>query len=80
MDWSNEISLMFLEYYENEVCLWNPKDKHHKDKKKVADAWARIAVSMSMPVDQLKKRKKDLWQHLGTSYEENRSQFVPVLV
>lgn len=31
-----------------------------KIKKKVADAWARIADSMNMPVDQLKKKKEGL--------------------
>ncbi|GBP12626.1 hypothetical protein EVAR_10282_1 [Eumeta japonica] len=29
----------------SETCIWNPKYVNHKDKKKVADAWSRLAES-----------------------------------
>ncbi|CAH2009322.1 unnamed protein product [Acanthoscelides obtectus] len=58
--WSNEESLSFLEYYQTETCIWNPKDVNHKDKKKVADAWSRLAQLMGKPVKELKSKKEIL--------------------
>ncbi|KAH9640457.1 hypothetical protein HF086_018123 [Spodoptera exigua] len=47
--WSNEESLSFLEHYQMEPCIWNPKDANHKDKKKQADAWIRLAELTGRP-------------------------------
>lgn len=40
-NWANEEILKFLECYNAEQCIWDPKNIDHKDKKKVADAWSR---------------------------------------
>ncbi|KAF0705177.1 MADF domain-containing protein, partial [Aphis craccivora] len=30
VEWSNELILEFLDLYEQEPCIWNPKHPHHK--------------------------------------------------
>ncbi|KAF9408914.1 hypothetical protein HW555_006826 [Spodoptera exigua] len=58
--WSNEESLSFLEHYQMEPCIWNPKDANHKDKKKQADAWIRLAELTGRPVKEIKNKKEIL--------------------
>ncbi|XP_063357825.1 uncharacterized protein LOC134647403 [Cydia amplana] len=59
--WNNELTFQFIERYQNEPCIWNPKHKHHKDKIKVYDAWLRIANAMGVPdVADVKKKKESL--------------------
>lgn len=57
VDWSNDDILHFLECFEGEPCIWNPQDKSHKDKRKVADAWIRLSDTLNTPVKELKKKK-----------------------
>ncbi|CAG9785648.1 unnamed protein product [Diatraea saccharalis] len=52
--------MAFLEAYQSETCIWNPKDMDHKDKKKVADAWSRISHDLKKPVKELKAKKEIL--------------------
>ncbi|KAG5878354.1 hypothetical protein JTB14_008714 [Gonioctena quinquepunctata] len=54
--WSNDETFKFIELYQNEPAIWNPKNKHHKDKNAVNDAWKRIADAISIPVAELKKK------------------------
>ncbi|CAG4938819.1 unnamed protein product [Parnassius apollo] len=58
--WSNEESLSFLEHYQMEPCIWKPKDANHKDKKKQADAWIRLAELTGRPVKEIKNKKEIL--------------------
>ncbi|CAG4962724.1 unnamed protein product [Parnassius apollo] len=75
--WSNEESLSFLERYQMEPCIWNPKDANHKDKKKQADAWIRLAKLTGRPVKEIKNKKEILMttfhKHLKKKRESMRS-------
>nr|CAI5831834.1 unnamed protein product [Callosobruchus analis] len=42
MDWSQERTLIFLEGYQAEPVVWDPKHKDHKDRNKTHDAWMRL--------------------------------------
>ncbi|VVC87248.1 unnamed protein product [Leptidea sinapis] len=54
-DWSATTILTFLEAYQNEPCLWNPKDRQ-----KVNDAWTRLSIIMNKSVKELKTKKEIL--------------------
>ncbi|XP_045485806.1 uncharacterized protein LOC123689513 [Pieris rapae] len=41
-EWSNEITIQFLELLETEKVIWDVMDKQHKQKHKVHDAWKKI--------------------------------------
>lgn len=56
MEWSNETILQFLEAYHAEVVLWDPTHEHHKDKRKLQDAWCRLSTDLNRPVADLKKK------------------------
>ncbi|CAG5040406.1 unnamed protein product [Parnassius apollo] len=38
--WSNEETFKFIELYQNQPVIWNPKHKYHKDKNKVEEEGA----------------------------------------
>lgn len=61
MEWSNELVLEFLELYEKEPCIWNPKHPQHKIRK-VQDAWDSISRNLSQKysINDLKKKKDSL--------------------
>ncbi|KAL4101009.1 hypothetical protein QTP88_021030 [Uroleucon formosanum] len=60
-DWSNATTIKFLELYEAESAIWDAKDKNHKSKHKVHDAWKRISLDMNnIPIEELKAKKKSL--------------------
>lgn len=42
MYWSNELTMTFLDAYEKESVIWNPKNKSHSNRNLVNDAWKRI--------------------------------------
>ncbi|XP_061708343.1 uncharacterized protein LOC133518684 [Cydia pomonella] len=59
--WTNTETFQFIEMYQNEPCVWNPKHKHYKDKIRVYDAWLRIANAMGVSdVVEIKKKKETL--------------------
>ncbi|CAK1581715.1 unnamed protein product [Parnassius mnemosyne] len=58
--WSNARELEFLEAYQRESILWNPKDARYKDKQLVHDAWLRISSDLDIPVEELKKKRDSL--------------------
>jgi len=60
MDWSNENVLNFLELYQMEPCIWSPRHKDHKDKKKINDAWVRISQTFGMDILKLKTKRDGL--------------------
>ncbi|XP_047984629.1 uncharacterized protein LOC125225114 [Leguminivora glycinivorella] len=60
----------FIELYKNEPCIWNPKNKHHKDKRKIDDAWTRISNAMGIPVDELKRKKESLYTTFRLNYKK----------
>lgn len=60
-DWSNEKVIRFLELLESEKVIWDSREKNHKLKHKVHDAWKRISEQMeNTPIDELKSKKKSL--------------------
>lgn len=60
-DWSNATTIKFLEFLEAESAIWDAKDKNHKLKHKVHDAWKRISLNMNnIPIEELKAKKKSL--------------------
>jgi hypothetical protein len=59
-DWNNATTIKFLELYEAESAIWDAKDKNHKLKHKVHDAWKRISLHMNIPIEELKTKKKSL--------------------
>jgi hypothetical protein len=64
-DWSNELVLEFLELYQAEPTIYNPKHPAHITKMKVNDAWMRIkrALSVNVSVAEIKKKRETpSWQ------------------
>jgi hypothetical protein len=49
-DWSNELVLEFLELYQAEPTIYDPKHPAHQNKMKVNDAWMRIKRALSADV------------------------------
>ncbi|XP_050676913.1 uncharacterized protein LOC126973619 [Leptidea sinapis] len=76
-DWSATTILTFLEAYQNEPCLWNPKDADHKHRQKVNDAWTRLSIIMNKRVKELKTKKEILMatfrRHLKKTKDSIRS-------
>lgn len=60
MEWSNEKILEFLEAYEKEELLWNPRHSLHKDRNARNDSWEKIKTILNVPIKQLKKKKEAL--------------------
>lgn len=62
MEWTNELTLEFLECYEKHVVLWNSSYPGHKNKNILHDAWTAVAneLSIEMTVAALKKKKESL--------------------
>ncbi|XP_067215180.1 uncharacterized protein [Linepithema humile] len=60
MEWSNEKTIEFLELYEKETLLWNPKHISHKDRNAVNDSWKKIEAILNISVKELKKKKNVL--------------------
>lgn len=53
--------IKFLELYETERAIWDPKNQNHKLKHKVHDAWQKISTNMdNIPIEELKSKKKSL--------------------
>lgn len=57
MEWTNQQVLQFLELYEQEELLWNPKHENHKNRNLTYDAWKQIEMTMGIPLKILKKKK-----------------------
>ncbi|XP_018563088.1 uncharacterized protein LOC108904872 [Anoplophora glabripennis] len=62
MEWSNDLVLRFLELYEEEPTIWNPKHPDHKNRHLAHDAWKRIEIKLDSrwSVTELKKKKDAL--------------------
>jgi hypothetical protein len=58
-DWSNELVLEFLELYQAEPTIYDPKHPAHKNKMKVNYAWMRIKRALSVNVSVAEKKKKE---------------------
>lgn len=59
-DWTNEIIIEFVELYQSEPALWNPKHSCYRDKSKVNYAWNRISDIMNISVQDLKHKKNSM--------------------
>ncbi|XP_072385252.1 uncharacterized protein [Diabrotica undecimpunctata] len=60
LSWTNEETFKFIELYQSQPSIWDPKNELHKDKNKVIDAWNHIADTIQIPVSELKKKKESL--------------------
>ncbi|CAB3249487.1 unnamed protein product [Arctia plantaginis] len=67
---SNEETFKFIELYQSENCLWNPKNKYHKSKNVINDSWKRIADTMGVPVHEIKKKKESLMTTFRTNMKK----------
>lgn len=47
MEWSNELIMEFLQLYDQEPCIWNPKHTNHKIRNSVHDSWVNISKNLS---------------------------------
>lgn len=59
-DWSNEMTIRFMDLYQSHSILWDPKHGYYKDRVKVFKAWRVISKNMNIPVDELKKKKNSI--------------------
>lgn len=59
-DWTNELSVKFIELYQSQPILWDPNHGCHKDKVKVNEAWNIISHMLHKPVDELKNKKNSI--------------------
>nr|XP_022907617.1 uncharacterized protein LOC111419095 [Onthophagus taurus] len=77
MEWSNELTLEFLKFYEIENIIWNPKNPNHKNRNKVADAWNNIKASLRVDcsVAELKKKKESLMATFRPLLKKVRSSY-----
>jgi len=62
MEWANELLLGFLDLYEQEPCIWNPKHLLHKIRNSVHDSWNSISKNLSQKytISDLKQKKNSL--------------------
>lgn len=60
LHWSNEMTLKFLEMYEEEPVIWDITHPLHKDKRAINDAWNRLQIILEKSVTELKKKKESL--------------------
>ncbi|XP_028140087.2 uncharacterized protein LOC114334246 [Diabrotica virgifera virgifera] len=60
MSMSPEETFRFIELYQIENCLWNRKNRCHKNKNIINDSWKRIADTMGVPILELKRKKENL--------------------
>ncbi|GBM33444.1 hypothetical protein AVEN_55773-1 [Araneus ventricosus] len=60
--WGTETVMEFLNLYQREPVIWNPRHPHHKDREQVYDAWKRIQsrLSVQCSIKGLKKRRENL--------------------
>lgn len=59
-DWTNELSIKFMENYQSQPVLWDPKLRGHKDKAKTNDAWTKISKELKIPIEELKNKKNSI--------------------
>jgi hypothetical protein len=59
-DWSNELVFEFLELYQAEPTIYDPKHPANKNKMKVNDAWMRTRRALSVDVSAAEIKKKDI--------------------
>ncbi|XP_026818981.1 uncharacterized protein LOC113557613 [Rhopalosiphum maidis] len=62
MEWTNDDVLEFLELYEAQPAIWNPRHIGHKNRNIVHDAWKEIESKLSVKTDvtEIKKKKDSL--------------------
>ncbi|XP_072948155.1 uncharacterized protein [Epargyreus clarus] len=75
MAWSNEDTFKFLDMYQNEPDIWDPKSKNYKDRIKVNDAWNRLSEAMGMSIDKLKRRKETLMTAFRFHFKKKQEAF-----
>lgn len=60
MDWSREDTIRFIELFEKERIIWDPRNISHKNHQKVNDAWSRLSNEMCRPITEIKAKKNSL--------------------
>lgn len=70
-EWTNEMTSRFVDLYQAQSILWDPKHRCRKDRVKVYNAWRVISKNTNTPVNELKKKKKiDYGDVSGTPTKE----------
>jgi len=76
MEWSNELILEFLDLYEQEPCIWNPKHPHHKIRNSIHDSWENISKNLSstFSISELKKKKRFIDGYIQKTFKQSKSK------
>ena len=73
MEWSNDLVIEFLELYEKEPIIWNPRDPNHKNRNCINDAWKRIGDNISVACTTNDQCKDSNWHGNLPRLETRRS-------
>ncbi|XP_054007409.1 uncharacterized protein LOC128891708 [Hylaeus anthracinus] len=60
MDWSNETTLLFIELYKKNTCLWNPMDKNYKLRCVKNNAWKDICSVVKCSPHEARRKLESL--------------------
>ncbi|XP_072948616.1 uncharacterized protein [Epargyreus clarus] len=62
VEWTNELTLQFLDLYRSHPCIWDPKNDGHKNKSRLNTAWMDIKNQLGgvFTVQELKRKKESL--------------------
>lgn len=77
MEWSKDMTLKFIELYENNNIIWDPRNKNHFNKLLKNDAWNKIAIDLSthssyeISADECRKKM----QTLLSSFRRERAKW-----
>nr|CAH7737731.1 unnamed protein product [Callosobruchus chinensis] len=69
MEWNNTQVLQLIDLYEENECLWNPKDDRHRNKIAKMDAWNKISEQINAEPVEIKKKIDSL---LGSCRRERQ--------
>lgn len=70
LKWTNEITLKFIELYQNKPMLWDPKNQNYYNKFMKHDAWEELASEMKISLDDCKQKIMSL----QSSFRRERSK------
>ena len=60
MEWSEELTLQFIEVYRSKVILWDTKQPSYYNEIKKNDAWDELAEDFKTTVDDCKRKVNNL--------------------
>lgn len=60
MEWSEEVTLNFIESYRSKDILWDPKNPRYYNKNRKNDAWHTLSEEFHISLDECKKKINSL--------------------